>query len=396
MIHIYEVLDDECYVGGIAVTEENVFSFDLNESLVFKKGQEIAELRGIELEPSLAIEPKDSYVDVRGVFELRGEYRKVDHEFVASEHIEQPHTMYNEINQIDDTAENEAVFIHEFPVDISIPIERISDEKDIQINVKTFDYELPLNNLLKISAEIQIHGLSSVSSEDLIEKSALEQLRELSQDDEEYAEEVLAESTGDEDDTKAELNELEAEPESVYEQERELFDEPEYVHKETEEPSEQLEESPLTDEEINISDMFQPEEESIDYDQEEALQSNTEEIQENDEANMIEQEALAEQEMKETDVETEELVSTETKAEMGTHHLEDDPVENTLSLLFGGKSEEHFTSMRLYIVQENDSLESIAERYDVPITKILQHNRLDSENIGEGQLVYIPCMKTTD
>src|SRR5699024_11016678 len=142
--------------------------------------------------------------------------------------------MYNEINQIDDTAENEAVFIHEFPVDISIPIERISDEKDIQINVKTFDYELPLNNLLKISAEIQIHGLSSVSSEDLVEKSALEQLRELSQDDEEYDEGV---QESNEDEMIAELNHPDEEPESVHEQERELFDQPEHVNNEIEEHS---------------------------------------------------------------------------------------------------------------------------------------------------------------
>src|SRR5699024_9956778 len=106
MIHIYEVLDDECYVGGIAVTEENVFSFDLNESLDYIKDQEIDEQSSIELETSLASQQKDSYVDVSSIFELRVEYRKIDQEIIASEHIEQPQTMYNEINQIDNTAEN--------------------------------------------------------------------------------------------------------------------------------------------------------------------------------------------------------------------------------------------------------------------------------------------------
>ena len=379
----------------MAVTEENVFSFDLNESLYFKKGQEIAELRGIELEPSLAIEPKDSYVDVRGVFELRGEYRKVESEPADSEYLEQPNALYNEINQIDDTTDDEAVFIHEFPVDISIPIERINDEKDIRITVKTFDYELPLNNLLKISAQIEIHGISQASTNDSLEKTALEQLRELSDtesDDYEDSTELDDKSTED----TFEVPETQTEA-RLDEQEIEQIEMPMHVYKEDENEDsnvEHLEETSLPEKEINITDMFEPEETVAKNDHNEEIQSQDGVSNVIEETN--EQEEPVEQEILETEIDTEEVESAETKAEMGVHNLEEEPVENTLSLLFSGGDEENFASMRLYIVQENDSLESIAERYNVPITKILQHNRLDSENIGEGQLVYIPRVKTND
>nr|WP_239549090.1 LysM peptidoglycan-binding domain-containing protein [Scopulibacillus daqui] len=45
------------------------------------------------------------------------------------------------------------------------------------------------------------------------------------------------------------------------------------------------------------------------------------------------------------------------------------------------------------IVQSGDSIESISERYKVPVTSILRKNNLESDFIDEGQVLYIPIPK---
>lgn len=52
--------------------------------------------------------------------------------------------------------------------------------------------------------------------------------------------------------------------------------------------------------------------------------------------------------------------------------------------------EETFTAMRLVIVQKEDSLASLAERYAVPASRLLHHNHLHSDELEEGQIVCIP------
>lgn len=56
--------------------DQSVFSFELNETLYFEKGQEIEELRGISLEPEITIQTNEDYISIRGVIELTGNYKK--------------------------------------------------------------------------------------------------------------------------------------------------------------------------------------------------------------------------------------------------------------------------------------------------------------------------------
>lgn len=66
---------------------------------------------------------------------------------------------------------------------------------------------------------------------------------------------------------------------------------------------------------------------------------------------------------------------------------------NDLAAMFSNEVEESYSSVRLYIVQERDTLETIAGRYEIPVSRILQYNRLISEDLGAGQLIYIPYHK---
>lgn len=57
---------------------------------------------------------------------------------------------------------------------------------------------------------------------------------------------------------------------------------------------------------------------------------------------------------------------------------------------FLGEKEDTFVKMRMVIVQKNESLDSLADRYDVSPSQILRLNNLDSGNLEEGQIIYIP------
>ena len=52
--------------------------------------------------------------------------------------------------------------------------------------------------------------------------------------------------------------------------------------------------------------------------------------------------------------------------------------------------EDQFTKIKVCIVQDGESLETISARYEVPISTILRRNRLDSDSINDGQVLYIP------
>lgn len=54
------------------------------------------------------------------------------------------------------------------------------------------------------------------------------------------------------------------------------------------------------------------------------------------------------------------------------------------------EKEENFTPMKIVIVQENDSVQDLAERYEVPPSQIRQANQLDDQELEKGQTVFIP------
>ncbi|MCP3025529.1 LysM peptidoglycan-binding domain-containing protein [Halobacillus sp. A5] len=51
--------------------------------------------------------------------------------------------------------------------------------------------------------------------------------------------------------------------------------------------------------------------------------------------------------------------------------------------------DETYTQMKMYIVQEDETIEMIAERYEVPVKQLEKVNHVDDE-VVPGQIVYIP------
>lgn len=65
--------------------------------------------------------------------------------------------------------------------------------------------------------------------------------------------------------------------------------------------------------------------------------------------------------------------------------------ENDLSLtrLFN-HGEESFKKVRMYIVQGGDTLDSIAEKYELQVGQITRRNKIENNQVSEGQILYLP------
>src|SRR5699024_10311365 len=85
--------------------------------------------------------------------------------------------------------------------------------------------------------------------------------------------------------------------------------------------------------------------------------------------------------------EPEELIKTNEKGKEDEQNSI--PIES-LSEMFEHDKEEEYTKMRLCIVQDHDTIENIAERYDTTANQLILKNRLNDDTVSEGQLLYIP------
>ena len=58
---------------------------------------------------------------------------------------------------------------------------------------------------------------------------------------------------------------------------------------------------------------------------------------------------------------------------------------------FFSRKEEELARIKIYVVQDEDSLASIADRYDVSVQQLLRVNHLDiTAEVSSGQLLTIP------
>ncbi len=280
----------ELHKGGI--------SYEINETLYFENGQEIEEMLGISLDPDITLQMYENYVQIRGIILLQGEYLKNRQEQFGQMERD-VNTQF--IEKIIEKDEFEAAFTHRFPLDISIPDERIEKLENVSVVVDAFDYELPDIRTLKVNASILIQGLK----EEEVMQTGHVKLPE----EEEETSEVVELQAEQEDKAVAEevTNEIPEGPEVMAKTEADKTNNIDIQYKETEE----------TDDEEVVKDV------------------------------------------------------------------------RFLTELFGGEKEESYTKIKLYITQEDDTIESIAKHYHIPALQLMKDNNLSGDGITEGQLLHI-------
>ncbi|WP_179194844.1 LysM peptidoglycan-binding domain-containing protein [Bacillus sp. EAC] len=132
--------------------------FSLKETVWFQKGQEVKEVRSLSLNPDITIQQFDEYVQVKGVLTLEGNYSpdQADQGDYISLRELAPSRLVEDVVLLEDGSYE---LRHQFPVDISIPLTRITDLENLCVSVETFDYQLAEKGSIQIAADLCISGL---------------------------------------------------------------------------------------------------------------------------------------------------------------------------------------------------------------------------------------------
>ncbi len=440
---------------------QSYLRFSLEESIWFQKGQEVAELVSISLDPNITIQESDQYVTIKGSLELSGEYIGDDREEEELDYFSNPKF----VQSVETREEGVHLFSHHFPVEITIPKNRIQNAFDIDVGVETFDYAFPERSCLKLSADLMITGLygelqhERLHEQDEIEDfEAIEEINEINEIDEvendppvfytpfevEARKEPEVESTLNK--TESKIDDQLAAPfrdeegnaiEDVYEYENEILNREGFLSKSESKIDDQLV-APLRSEEENAQEIVceyeneneilnreefetknpdenpnhfeievevEPEKEIIpeiifSAQRKEEQQPSTpeaavsdeleEEIEDETNVNMIFEEEEPNETENETKTETESSKPKD-KKDKGKGDKWKNKKSLTLSEFFARKEEETHTKLTVCIVQHGDSLNSLSERYEVPVSQLQKVNQLElNQDISEGQVLYIP------
>lgn len=345
--------------------EQSYLRFSLEESVWFKNGQEVAEFLSISLDPVISVDEYDQYITIRGALELNGEFRPGDGgEATEADSDAFEFASYRYIQHISVREDGISELSHRFPIDITIPKNRIRSLEDVYVTVESFDYDLDENGRLLITADISISGISEAPLDDDLP------------DDEEDDEPLFAPFES--------IARKEAAGEEAFASVDDLTDEADeqqaFAADETTvsvmEPAAMRHEETEAEEEEEAKEPFLPLETET-----KAVSAQTEE----DIASLLPptEAKVSIGAAKKTAEEDKEEQATETKSENALY----------LTKLFAKSEAEEFTQVKICIVQQGDSLDKIAERYDVTVSQLLRANDLESpDDVHEGQLLYIPAM----
>ncbi|WP_339191189.1 LysM peptidoglycan-binding domain-containing protein [Bacillus sp. FSL K6-1003] len=128
--------------------------FSVEETICFQKGQEVSELLSISLDPDIRVQEVNDYVSIRGSLELTGEYN-ID----QSKNAEEFYTDKRFVEEVRTREDGTAELTHCFPVDITIPKNKVSHLHEVFVFIDAFDYQLTNSRILTIQADLAIEGL---------------------------------------------------------------------------------------------------------------------------------------------------------------------------------------------------------------------------------------------
>lgn len=355
--------------------------FSLEESVWFQKGQEVSQLLSISLDPNITIQDSEQYVTIQGALELTGEYHRDES---TEDSMNEPPSTLRFIQSVEEREEGVCEFTHYFPVDITIPNNRIERLDDIDVQVESFDYMFPERSCMKLHANLTISGLygdqqhvaytedeNNVLELDTVERSTV-------QDQEE-----------EEEDTSREEEQTEINFSLPEENEK---GEDVFVAEAKQEP-EVVEEEPVLNRSLPI--LEPQEEEPIDMPEVSFIANRYEEKkQEAEEIFEVKQveETKPVQELEEV---TDELESSSEEVKPQKKKVKGKKSMSLTEFFARKEDEEQLTKVKVCIVQPNDTIDLISERYDVTPQTLMRANQLElNQEVHEGQVLYIPVAVT--
>ncbi|USK32792.1 stage VI sporulation protein D [Bacillus sp. F19] len=335
--------------------QQSSLRFSVEESVWFQKGQEVGELLSISLDPDITIQEFDQYISIRGALQLTGEY-KIDEDY-NEEEFEYANLRF--VSSVE-TREDDGIsqLVHRFPVDITIPRNRIGDLEEVYVTIESFDYDLSESRNLKLVADLEISGISSQDSFEEV------------QEEEEH---IYNHSS-------------EEELEPLYRSSQALLHE-----EETQEANSESYDAVLAE----ISDTPEKEEVYQPFDVEVRKQAIEEEIAQPEIHYSAGRPAEADFE---ESYSAPPKQSPKSRKEEAKKQEQPKETENSLYLtkLFGREDEEEFSKLKICIVQQGDTIDSICDRYNITVQQLHRVNQFSSTaDVHEGQTLYIPVYANT-
>lgn len=358
------------------MTERNQskLQFSIEESVWLNKGQEVEELYNIALDPNVTIEEMDDQICIKGYLCLSGEYRCKDQEQPEETNSVNP-LSYRSFSQLEDATEETVNLDHRFPVDITLPKNRVRNADELYVGVDHFDYDIPTPSCIEVSASICISGVYENQADELQDEPAFQSNEEAYEADEkEY-----------------EFSEEASNPFPILEFEArrspQKFDQDEVEEVEYQAPRTQPQVGFSSREDRNENDQ----EYSLNYMRGSSYRENQYQQEEETEESQEYEYEYEEEYEDEYSYEEEEYEYEEAYEEEAPQNKKPHREENALYLTkMVTREDEGLAKMKMCITQAGDSLDSIAGRYDVPTSHLMRVNQLESEEIEEGQILYIP------
>ncbi|HLO10889.1 MAG TPA: stage VI sporulation protein D [Pseudoneobacillus sp.] len=354
---------------------QSFLRFSLEESVWFQRGQEVEELVSISLDPNITIQENDQYVLIRGSLDLTGEYKRQSETAVEDN---QWNAVQKWIHNVEEREEGISEFAHQFPVDITIPTYRVRDLSEIDVVIETFDYVLPERSCLKLTAELNITGLfeePAVGSEEeevvaeVFPRFHGEVLEPSYRDQEEEYEDQEDDEVESENDSSndSEYESFEAE---ARKQEK-FFTEPTFAESSSyQTPAPEIHFAAFRSE---VANEQQPQE-AVPYLSQQGGQEEVSELEEESQSQPQEQ-----------------VQQSPTLVEKLVNKVKPNKKSMSISEFLARKEGEEHAKLKVCIVQNGESVETLAERYDVSIQQLLKVNNLElNQDVHEGQVLYVP------
>lgn len=137
--------------------------FSLDETVWFRKGEEIGELYNLALEPNVTIQDLNYFISIRGSLKMYGEYKKSEAE-INDEADRIYFSGQKYVTVLEAREEGISEFHFDFPVDITVPREKVSSIDDLDVLIEFFDYSIPEKDCLKLSTNVAITGIAADAS----------------------------------------------------------------------------------------------------------------------------------------------------------------------------------------------------------------------------------------
>ncbi len=404
--------EEEC---NVTQEHPSKLSFSIEESVWLNKGQEVEEILGMSLEPEIVIEEKDHHVYIRGGLRLIGEYRPTgtDESSNNNQSLEQQ-VSFRSAGDVTIASDGSGQIKHFFPIDVTIPLSRIQNLDDVYVEVDSFDYDLPERSCIQLTADISISGMThhQVTVEKRVEKEIEKAVAQQPEPEEEDVPTAFSFEA-----KRRPEPEVPAQTEST-EQLAAITSHNQYYKPEEKPPAmagsptsryeQPKEEEPTlrpNDSHKELSTDATPEVARVEEVETEQVESTEPVLEAVDEVEEVVEEVREEPAQPETKINLNPLKEIDEQPALEDRPEEEEPdeskskaptprEENALYLTkMLSKGEERFSKWRMCIIQENESLDTIADRYAISTSQIVRMNRLQGEQVEEGQILYIPVSK---